>query len=419
MLEGELRFFIDEPAGHHKVAGNPFRALCFKCLDLVLGGAVEFLARDVLIDLRRPLPVRTVRAAEVADVGFANGAVFLTVPAKGTGTCVSPAGATIEIARCAVLAVATAGTVAAVTERLPVLSPAETAAVSLAVTARTITERLLVSIAIRLAVTVTEGLAVTVTEGLAVTVTEGLPLPATETAAVSLAVTTRTITERLLVSIAIRLAVTERLALPATERLALPATEPAAVPFAVTARTVTKGLLVTIAIRLAVTVTEGLPLPATEPAAVPFAVTTRTVTKGLLVTIAIRLAVTVAKRLPLPATGRTSGGLAAVAVAAGAETPGVTARIVVAPESAAVISAAVAPVVLSHVDSSCYELTTGATAAARIRVSFPTQPEIKRFEVRTSSSILEEPPRRAARVKPSTPHRGNIHTLSHLMRGFL
>jgi hypothetical protein len=313
VLEGEFRFFIDEPAGHHKVAGDPFSALCFKRLDLVLGGAVEFLARDVLVDLRGPLPVRTVRAAEVADVGFADGTVFLAVPAKRTGTCISPAGATIETARCAVLAVAAAGTVAAVTERLPVLSPAETATVTFAVTTRTVTEGLLVPIAIRLAVTVTEGLPLPATaEGLAVTVTEGLPLTTTtETTTIPFSVTTRTITEGLLVPIAKRLAVT------VTERLALPATETATVTLAVATRTVTEGLLVPIAIRLAVTVTERLPLPAAETATVTLAIATRTITKGL--------AVSIAKRLSLAATGGTSGGLAAVAVAAGAETPGVSA----------------------------------------------------------------------------------------------
>ncbi|GAA3405703.1 hypothetical protein [Pseudarthrobacter polychromogenes] len=313
MLEGELRFFIDEPAGHHKVAGNPFRALCFERFDLVLGGTVEFLAGDVLIDLRRPLPVRTVRAAEVADVGFADRAVFRAVPAKGTGTCISPAGATIETARCAVLAVATAGTVAAVTERLPVLSAAEAAAVTLAVTTRTIAKGLLVTIAIRLAVTVTERLTLpAAAEGLPVTVAKRLTLPSTETTAVTLTVTTRTIAKGLLVTIAIRLAVTvaKRLTLPA-------AAETTTVTLTVTTRTIAKGLLVTIAIRLAVTVAKRLTLPSTETTTVTLTVTTRTITK--------RLPIPVTERLTLTAAGGTSGGLAAIAVAAGAEAPGIPA----------------------------------------------------------------------------------------------
>ncbi|WP_251424652.1 hypothetical protein [Pseudarthrobacter sp. NCCP-2145] len=286
------------------MAGDPFRALCFKRFDLVLGGAVEFLARNVLVDLRGPLPVRTVRAAEVADVGFADGTIFLAVPAKGTGTCISPAGATIETPRCAVLAVTAAGTVAAVTERLPVLSPAETATVTFTVTARTVTEGLLVTIAIRLAVTVAEGLPLTTTaEGLAITVAKWLALTTTETTTIPFAVTTRTVTEGLLVTV--------------TERLPLTTTETATVTLAIATRTITEGLLVTIAIRLAVTVTERLPLPAAETATVTLAIATRTITEGL--------AVSIAKRLSLASTGGTSGGLAAVAVATGAETPGVSA----------------------------------------------------------------------------------------------
>ncbi|MFJ6355791.1 hypothetical protein [Pseudarthrobacter oxydans] len=286
------------------MAGDPFRALCFKRFDLVLGGAVEFLARNVLVDLRGPLPVRTVRGAEVADVGFADGTIFLAVPAKGTGTCISPAGATIETPRCAVLAVTAAGTVAAVTERLPVLSPAETATVTFTVTARTVTEGLLVTIAIRLAVTVAKGLPLTTTaEGLAITVAKWLALTTTETTTIPFAVTTRTVTEGLLVTV--------------TERLPLTTTETATVTLAIATRTITEGLLVTIAIRLAVTVTERLPLPAAETATVTLAIATRTITEGL--------AVSIAKRLSLASTGGTSGGLAAVAVATGAETPGVSA----------------------------------------------------------------------------------------------
>ncbi|WP_286132659.1 hypothetical protein [Arthrobacter sp. OY3WO11] len=298
------------------MAGNPFRTLCFERLDLVLGGAVELLARDVLINLRRPFPVRTVRAAEVAGVGFANGAVFLAVASKGAGTGISSAGATIETARCAVLAVAAAGTVAAITERLPVLSPAEAAPVSLAVTARTITKRLLVPVTIRLTVTVTERLPLTATaEGLTVTVTKGLPLTATA----------------------------EGLTVTVTKGLPLTATAAAPVTLAVTARTITKWLLVPVAIRLTVTVTKGLPLTATAAAPVTLAVTARTITKRLLVTIAIRLTVTVTERLPLTATaegltvtvtkglplataaGGTSGRIAALTVAAGAKTPGIPA----------------------------------------------------------------------------------------------
>ena len=52
VLEGKLRFVVDEAPGHHEVAGHPFGAVVFEGLDLVLRGAVQFLARDVLVDLR-------------------------------------------------------------------------------------------------------------------------------------------------------------------------------------------------------------------------------------------------------------------------------------------------------------------------------------------------------------------------------
>ncbi|WP_374152916.1 hypothetical protein [Pseudarthrobacter sp. WHRI 8279] len=258
------------------MAGNPFRALCFERLDLVLGGAVEFLTRDVLIDLRRPLPVRTVRAAEVTDVGFANGAVFLPVPAEGTGTCVPAARATIEIAGCTVLAVTTAGPLAAFSEGPPVFSTTETAAVPFAITARTITKRLLVPITIGLTIAITERLPLTTTtERLTVTVAEWLPLTTTETAAVALAITARTITKGLLVPITIGLTIaiterlpltttTERLTVTVTERLPVAVAETAAVALAITARTITKGLLVPITIGLTIAITERLPLTVTE-----------------------------------------------------------------------------------------------------------------------------------------------------------
>ncbi|MCD5343261.1 hypothetical protein LR392_13615 [Arthrobacter sp. AK04] len=271
------------------MAGNPFRALCLERLDLVLGGAVEFLARDVLIDLRRPLPVRTVRAAEVTDVGFANGAVFLAVPAEGAGTCVSAARGTIETAGCAVLAVTAAGPLAAFSEGPPVFSPAESAAVPLAITARTITKRLLITVTIRLTIApAAERLTVTVTERLTiapaaerltVTVTERLPLTTAETAAVPLAITARTITKRLLITVTIRLTVA------ITERLPLTTAETAAVPLAITARTITKRLLITVTIRLPLT----------------------TAAERLTVTITERLTITVTKRLPLTTAGGTTG----------------------------------------------------------------------------------------------------------------
>jgi hypothetical protein len=40
MLEGKLGLFVDEAAGHDKVARHPFSALGFQRFDLMLRGAV-------------------------------------------------------------------------------------------------------------------------------------------------------------------------------------------------------------------------------------------------------------------------------------------------------------------------------------------------------------------------------------------
>ena len=82
MLEREFRFFVDEAPGHDQVARNPLCTLGFEGLDLVLGGAVQFLARDVLVDLGRTLTVGTVGAAQVAGVRDAGGTVLGTVAAE-------------------------------------------------------------------------------------------------------------------------------------------------------------------------------------------------------------------------------------------------------------------------------------------------------------------------------------------------
>lgn len=50
VLEGQFRLVVNQAAGHHQVAGNPLGALRLKGLDLVLRGAVQLLARDILID---------------------------------------------------------------------------------------------------------------------------------------------------------------------------------------------------------------------------------------------------------------------------------------------------------------------------------------------------------------------------------
>ncbi len=68
MLESEFRVVFEEPPCHHKVAGNPQCAPLLKIADLRTGHAVKFVALDVIVDLRRPLTVGTVGAAEVAGI---------------------------------------------------------------------------------------------------------------------------------------------------------------------------------------------------------------------------------------------------------------------------------------------------------------------------------------------------------------
>ncbi|CCQ46713.1 hypothetical protein ARTSIC4J27_2684 [Pseudarthrobacter siccitolerans] len=362
--------------------GDPFGTVGLESFDLVLRGPVEFLACNIVVDLRRPFPVRAVGAAEVAHIGYTGRAFFLAVAAEGAGTGVAAAlaatGATVKVAGRApfFLAVAAVGTVCAVAERLAVFSSAKPAAVTFTVAARTIAEGPVLPVTVRLTVTVTERLAVAVAGRLAVATTE--------TAAVAFAIAPRTITEGTVLPVAIGLTVT------VSKGLTLASAKPAAVTFAITTWTITKRTVVPIAKRLTLTVTERLTLASAKPAAVTFTITARAITK--------RLFIAVAERLALSPAGCALGGIVVVPAWPGAESAGFTAGVVVSAEPAAIIPAAIAAVVLSHVDSSCCEPTTGATAAARIRVSFPTQPEIKRFEVRTSSSILVELPHRAGQV---------------------
>ncbi|MGX5716992.1 hypothetical protein [Arthrobacter sp. MAHUQ-56] len=213
------------------MAGHPLRALGLKRLDLVLGGAVKFLARDVLVDFRRAFPVRAVGAAKVCSIGYTC-RTFLLAAAKAARTRLaagrSAAGrASLET---------TGSTVLAVAEGLAVAT-GKTAAVPLAVTAGTVAKRLTVPVA----------------EGLAVTVTKLLTLATAETTTVTFAVTARTITKRLPVPITVGLAVT------VTKLLTLTTAETTTITFAITTRTITK--------RLTITITERPPISAAAGAA--------------------------------------------------------------------------------------------------------------------------------------------------------
>jgi hypothetical protein len=184
MLESQFRLVVDQAPGHHQVARNPLSAISFERLDLVLGGAVQLLARDIVVDLRRPLTVRAVGAAQVTGIGNPHGTVLGTVAAKLAWAAV----AAVEAAGCPVLAVS---------ERLTVVPVTKAAAFAITLTAGTITIRLVLPVTVRFAVTVAKG----------------LPLPAgkrltfasTKAAALPIAFTARTITIGLVLPVTVRL----------------------------------------------------------------------------------------------------------------------------------------------------------------------------------------------------------------------
>jgi hypothetical protein len=330
VLECQLRLVVNQAAGHHQVAGHPLRALGLEGLDLVLRGAVQFLAGDVLVDFGRAFAVRPVGAAEVRGVGYPGRSFLLAVAAEAPGAGSATAGVTAGLA-----AVEGSGCPVLTVPEWPAVLAAATkpAAVTLTLTARTVTKRLPVTITKRLAITITKRLAITVAA-------------ATKPATVTLTITARTIPKRLPVTVTKRLTVTISAA-----------TKTAAITFTLTARTIPK--------RLTVTITKLAALTVTVSTAFAVALAAGTIPKRLTVTVAIRL--------PFTAAGGTAatGEVVAVAVVTGPEAAGLTAGVVVAAERAAVI-AAIATVVLGHMESSCCEPTTGATAAARF-VSYATR----------------------------------------------
>ncbi|MCO4250995.1 hypothetical protein, partial [Pseudarthrobacter raffinosi] len=463
MLESQLGLFVDQASGHYQVAGNPLGALVFQGLDLVLRSAVKLLARDILIDFRGTFAVRAVRAAKVTRVGYTDRAVFCTVLAELAGAGI----ATVKAA---------GGAVLAVSERLAVVTAGETSTFAVTFAARTVTIRLVVTVTIGFAfAAAAKGLPVSAA-------TKGLALSAAKAATFAVTFAARTVTIRLVVTVTIGFAFAAAAkGLPvsaATKGLALSAAKAATFAVTFAARTVTIRLVVTVTIGFAFAAaakglpvsaaTKGLALSAAKAAtfAVTFAARTvtirlpltvtlaaRTVTKRLVVTVTIGLPLTTAaacERFPVSATterlslSATEGPTLAitfttrtitkrltfagtrralrslwVTVFAGTESARVAARIVVAAERTAVVAAAVAAVVLSHGDSSCYEPTTGAIAAARSVFRYPTQPEIKRFEVRTSHSILGETPPTDDMDPPPGRRRGNVHTPQVTLSQFL
>jgi hypothetical protein len=316
MLERQFGLFVDEPACHHEVTGHPFGAVCFKCLDFMLRGPVQFLPRDVLVNLRGTLPVRAVGAAEVPCVGNPHRSVLSLVPAELTGSGFTA----VKASRCPVRAL-TKGLTATV-------PAAEAAALTITLTTRTITKRLTITIARSERLTVT----VTGSERLTVTVPGSERLTVTVPAAKRLTVT---------VPAAKRLTIT----LTGTKRLTVtvPAAEAAALSITLTTRTITKRPTITVA--------------GTKATALTITLTTRTITKRLTITITrserLTLAVTFAART---ITKRLTSALA-ITILAGTESSRVATRITGSPERAvgtspaevpAVFAAAVSALVLSH-----------------------------------------------------------------------
>ncbi|MCU1531216.1 MAG: hypothetical protein JWO49_787 [Arthrobacter sp.] len=237
MLESELWLVVNQAPGHHQVACNPLGAVVFERLDLVLRCAVQFLARDVLVDLGRTLPVGAVGTAEIPGVRYAHRTVFFAVAAK--------------LAWAGVAAVKTPGrTILAVGEGLPVVAAAEGLTIPIATkaatlttfTRRTVTKGLTITIATK-AATLTTFTRRTVTKGLTITI-------ATTTKRLTIPITRRTVTKRLTITIA---TTTERLTIPITgrtltKRLTITIATKAATLTTFTRRTVTKRLTITIVV---------------------------------------------------------------------------------------------------------------------------------------------------------------------------
>ncbi|MDQ0031940.1 hypothetical protein, partial [Arthrobacter bambusae] len=130
--------------------GNPIGIRALKGLDLVLGGPVKLLARNVVVDLRRTLAVRAVGAAQIRGVRNPGGTILPRSAAEA-----APLGTwTIELAGTALGAIAEAAplpiafTARTITERFAITITVAEAWTRIAFTARTITERFAITITV-------------------------------------------------------------------------------------------------------------------------------------------------------------------------------------------------------------------------------------------------------------------------------
>jgi hypothetical protein len=135
VLEGELRIDLEESPRHDKVLGHPRAVALVQGAQLAVGSAVQLLASDILVDLRRLRAVCTIGATQITGIVVRNPVLTLTrgptVSPERSTTVTSGTGATLIISGAS-----------AVVPTVPPLTTRPIAAVGLVVTAiATLTSR--------------------------------------------------------------------------------------------------------------------------------------------------------------------------------------------------------------------------------------------------------------------------------------
>ncbi|MCP2046285.1 UNVERIFIED_ORG: hypothetical protein J3D58_000357 [Paenarthrobacter nicotinovorans] len=334
---------------------DPACALLFECLDLVSCGAIQFLARDVIVDLGGTFAVRSVGAADVLGVGHPGRTLFpgiAAVAAEGTTLTITGRTVTERLA----ITVTAGGAIATVTERLAITIATERT--TLAITGRTTTERLAIS------TIVVEGAAV-----IAITtrtievpraplwaVTERLTISTIVVERAAVTITSRTITERLTISTIVvertTVTITSR---TITERLTISTIVVERTTLTITSRTITERLTIsTIVVERTTltitsrTITERLTISTIVVERTTLTITSRTITERLTISTIV------VERTTLTITSRT---IVVVPVFPGTESARISAGVIVravrtafvpVPAEVSAIAAAIAAVVLSH-----------------------------------------------------------------------
>ncbi|GGJ19591.1 hypothetical protein GCM10010052_16210 [Paenarthrobacter histidinolovorans] len=316
-------------------------------------GAIQFFARDVIVDLGGTFAVRSVGAADVLGVGHPGRTLFPGIAAVAAeGPTLTITGRTVT--ERLTITVTAGGAIATVTERLAITIATERT--TLAITGRTVTERLAIS------TIVVEGAAViaittrtievpratlwAVTERLTITVT---------TEGTTLAITSRTVTERLTITVTTEgttLTITSR---TITERLTISTIVVERTTLTITSRTITERLTVTTIVvertTLTITsrtITERLTISTIVVERTTLTITSRTITERLTISTIV------VERTTLAITSRT---IVVVPVFPGTESARISAGVIVravrtafvpVPAEVSAIAAAIAAVVLSH-----------------------------------------------------------------------